>query len=586
MSFIYGSYFPLIIIAWVIFTLVVLIGERKFFKFVQTYWFLRRRWRHYLGTMLWLVGVLGLLLSLMDWRGPEERIKAQVPEDKTIILIDTSASMLAEDVKPSRLQKAVMLAKHFIRRAAGQQMSIVAFAEVQTKIVPFTNDIDLLDARLDSLKNLRNHYGSSALTIALQESIQYFKETGDTSGNIIVITDGEETAEGIDLKIPKEIRVALVGIGTTGGGRIPLDDSRGFRFGYKKFKGQDIVTKLNPKYFNTLEKQIPVSKSWILGSYSLPSEEIVNFFKTEKKKSEQQQDMVVRPVKMEWIVLPSILVFVLGLILRSMTPYRLSSFLIGLILCSQVMAQDPQEEKKELSPQTMEKLQLLEKGKLSSFEKLKLADDLQTQNADDQAIPLYQEALTSGEDIPTESIFNYGTALLKKGDLAGGLSVYEKMKQHLPDDVKKDYIEKMAQNTIHALNKKKQQEEQQKQNKKQDKNNDQNESQNQNQGSSGDNQKQDQKNKKEDKNQKGKDKKDQNKDKKDSDKDKDKSEDQQDKKDDKEEKPKEEQKPMPPKKVSPLLKQLMSDDRQLQMKMIENGTKDLNKRHSRENKDW
>ena len=43
---------------------------------------------------------------------------------------------------------------------------------------------------------------------------------------------------------------------------------------------------------------------------------------------------------------------------------------------------------------------------------------------------------------------------------------------------------------------------------------------------------------------------------------------------------------MPPKKVSPLLKQLMSDDRQLQMKMIENGTKDLNKRHSRENKDW
>ena len=96
----------------------------------------------------------------------------------------------------------------------------------------------------------------------------------------------------------------------------------------------------------------------------------------------------------------------------------------------------------------------------------------------------------------------------------------------------------------------------------------------------------DQKNKKEDKNQKGKDKKDQNKDKKDSDKDKDKSEDQQDKKDDKEEKPKEEQKPMPPKKVSPLLKQLMSDDRQLQMKMIENGTKDLNKRHSRENKDW
>ncbi len=43
---------------------------------------------------------------------------------------------------------------------------------------------------------------------------------------------------------------------------------------------------------------------------------------------------------------------------------------------------------------------------------------------------------------------------------------------------------------------------------------------------------------------------------------------------------------MPPKKLPAKLKQLMSDDRQIQMKMIENGTRDLNKRQSRESKDW
>ena len=47
-----------------------------------------------------------------------------------------------------------------------------------------------------------------------------------------------------------------------------------------------------------------------------------------------------------------------------------------------------------------------------------------------------------------------------------------------------------------------------------------------------------------------------------------------------------EKKPLPPKKIPAKLKQLMSDDRQLQMKMIENGTRDLNKRKSRESKDW
>ena len=57
-------------------------------------------------------------------------------------------------------------------------------------------------------------------------------------------------------------------------------------------------------------------------------------------------------------------------------------------------------------------------------------------------------------------------------------------------------------------------------------------------------------------------------------------------KENKPEEGKEEQKPMPPQKIPAKLKQLMSDDRQLQMKMIENGTRDLNRRKSRTSKDW
>ena len=57
-------------------------------------------------------------------------------------------------------------------------------------------------------------------------------------------------------------------------------------------------------------------------------------------------------------------------------------------------------------------------------------------------------------------------------------------------------------------------------------------------------------------------------------------------KDDKGQEGEQNKKPMPPKKIPAKLKQLMSDDRQLQMKMIENGTRDLNKRKSRKSKDW
>jgi Ca-activated chloride channel family protein len=192
MNFNQLHFLPYLITGFILYILLLFNQEKKFFNLIKTYWFYKRSPLSYISTFFAVLGMAGLLLSLLDLRGPEEKIKTEVPTDRTIILIDTSASMLAEDVKPSRLQKAALIAKHFARKAAGHQLSIVAFAEIQKKIVPFTNDLDLIDARLDSLKTLRNHYGSSALSLAIQESIQYFQETGgEARGNILIFTDGE-----------------------------------------------------------------------------------------------------------------------------------------------------------------------------------------------------------------------------------------------------------------------------------------------------------------------------------------------------------------------------------------------------------
>ena len=246
MNFLRMDLLPYILVSLFIFSFGLFYYQRKFFKIVKLYWFYERSYFHYFSSLLYIAAFFMLTLALLDPRGPDEKIKVEMPESKTIILIDTSASMLAEDVQPSRLSKAVLVAKHFARKAAGQQIAIVAFAEIQKKIVPFTSDIDLIDARLDSIKSLKNQNGSSAISASIQESIAYFKETsGNAVGNILVITDGEETANPLNLKIPKEVKLAIVGIGTERGGRIPLDDRQGFRFGYKKNRGADVITKLN-----------------------------------------------------------------------------------------------------------------------------------------------------------------------------------------------------------------------------------------------------------------------------------------------------------------------------------------------------
>ena len=585
MKFNQFQYAPGILLLFLTFVVIVLILERRFFKFVRTYWFYKRSLLSYFASLLFLAGVGGLLISLLDLRGPEEKIKTDIPGDRTIILLDTSASMLAEDVKPSRLQKAALIAKHFARKAAGHQLSIVAFAEVQKKIVPFTNDLDLIDARLDSLKNLRNQYGSSALSVAIQESVQYFREAdGDARGNILVITDGEETAEKIDLKIPKEVHIALVGVGTDQGGRIPLDDGRGFRFGYKKDKGRDVITKLNEGFFKQAAADLPSAKYWIANTYSLPSEEILEFFMGEKVKGNDQQDMVIKPVLMEWIVIPSVVLIILSYLLKSIRVFTLGI----LVMILPIHAQD--ENQPKLTPDMIQRLDALQRGRLNQMEKLKLADDLHKAGAKEESLALFEENLPSQIDssLPPEAYMNYGTALLGKGDAGAGLAMYEKLSRSLDNsDGSKKLRRMMEKNVVSFFNqqeeRKKQQkkEQQDKQSKDQKENQSGNGQQDQQKGTSGQQQKRDQKDGSGDK-KKDPEKNDQEQEKKDKDN-KDQAENKKEQSSEQNDGPK---KKLPPQKVPAKLKQLMSDDRQLQMKMIENGTRDLNRRKSRKSKDW
>ena len=581
-----GYVIPLLVI-FIVFVFILMRMEKKFFEFIKLHWFYCRSTLSYFSTFLYILGMGGLLLSLLDLRGAEEKIKTPAPTERTIILIDTSASMLAEDVKPSRLKKAVLIAKHFARKAVGHQLSIIAFAEIHKKIVPFTNDLDLIDARLESLENLRNHYGSSALSVAIQESVQYFKEIdSDFKGNIVVVTDGEETSEGIELKIPNNIKVALVGVGTTNGGKIPLDDGRGFRIDYKRERGKEVITKLNENFFKTLASENSGIRYWITSSYSLPSDEIINFFRGENASTGQEQDMIIRPVMMEWIVVPSLIFLIVSYFFKSIRIFTLGIFFI----LSPVFSQ---ETDVKLSLETSLKLEKLQTGKLSRYEKIKLADELYKSGIKEEAVALYEENLPDNLDpeIPPEAYLNYGTTLIDKGDIKKALSVYQKLSSSLDKTERSKKIQDMMNKNALSFfklqeKKKKEQEEKDKQSKdSENKDQSKDSKDNQDQGRTGkqENQK---------KQGSGSDSGEEEKNKNESSKDEpNKSGDEQNKENDSDQKdntdPKnQESKPLPAKKVPAKLKQLMSDDRQLQMKRIENGTRDLNRVKSRKSKDW
>jgi len=241
--------------------------------------------------------------------------------------------------------------------------------------------------------------------------------------------------------------------------------------------------------------------------------------------------------------------------------------LILLISACAVLAED----QPEIPQPVLEKLEQLRRGELNQLEKLKLADELQRAGAKSEAVALYQENLPmdgNKKNLPPEAYLNYGTALLEKGEEKKGLEVYEKLKSSLdPKSPKTQKIQEIMEKNIVSFFQVQEQKKQQE--KKEQKENKENKD------------KQDQKDKKD----QGKDPKDQ------KEKEKEKDENKPDEKDqekkDKEKSPQEgEKSKLPPPKMPPKLKQLMSDDRQLQLKVIEQGTRDMNRRNSRENKDW
>ena len=269
--------------------------------------------------------------------------------------------------------------------------------------------------------------------------------------------------------------------------------------------------------------------------------------------------------------------------------------LISLISACSVLAD---EDQPEIPKPVLEKLDQLRRGELNQLEKLKLADELQRAGAKTEAVALYQENLPmdgNKQNLPPEAYLNYGTALLEKGEEKKGLEVYEKLNSSMdPKSPKTQKIKEMMEKNVVSFfqvqeQKKQQEKKEQKENKENKDKQDQKDGQSGESGSEQKDQKgsgqkpQDQKDKKD----QGKDPKDQ----KDKDKDKDKEENKPDEKDqdkqDKEKSPQDgEKSKLPPPKMPPKLKQLMSDDRQLQLKVIEQGTRDMNRRNSRENKDW
>lgn len=578
--------------------------KEKFFKWVQDHWDYQESGLFKFSEIAFFISIISLLFLVLDPRGTARKVKANIQNQKTIIMIDTSSSMLVEDVRPNRLGKAVMLAKHFVKNAIGQQIAIMVFSDMNKKIVPFTSDIDLLEARLNSLEDLRINAGGTALQLSIQEALQYLKTDKDTepSGNILVFTDAEENELKANIDIPQNISLALVGVGTAKGGVIPIRDSKGVFKTNKKYKGELVISKLDEDSLKKISEEVPTGRYWIASNYSVPTTSIINFFARSQKEREQRGQVLIKPI----LTLPFFIIFFTFFIFSSLLKFKkpfVVSFL--LIFVSMVKAQDETpieepktniekiaelEEKNEqgsLTKQEKEQYQILkdivdledrlQKGELGPEEKKDLAYLYLRNKEVQKSGKLYNEVTVDPNEISTR--FNKYKSLLLNKKFKEGLEGLTDLKNDIKDKPEmSDILKKINSEILTHIKRAEEQKKQEKEQKKKQ----QQENEKKKSGSSG----QGESDKDKDKKDSEKDQKDKNKneDKKNGDqKNKSKSDDQQ-KPDDQQKNSRSKQR-MKIKQLPALLKQLMSEDRNLQKEFIDTSTEKLGN-GSRDKKDW
>lgn len=208
----------------------------------------RRRWK----SGLWLLSVGALILALARpvW-GVEENL-LQARGLSLVLVLDVSASMDAQDVLPSRLERAKLAARQIIEARSGDAFAIVLFAGGAFIQLPLTADATSALTFLSAATTDSITQQGTALASALDLALLAFDDRLSDEGAIVVMSDGENH-EGEPLRPAQAAAVRGIPIHTLGygdsenGSPIPIADALGEAERYKADRfGNLIITRLEP----------------------------------------------------------------------------------------------------------------------------------------------------------------------------------------------------------------------------------------------------------------------------------------------------------------------------------------------------
>ena len=202
-----------------------------------------------LKFIILIIGYAFLVIGIANPQIGSKLIEGERKGIDIIVALDVSNSMLAEDIKPNRLERAKQAISKLIDKLGDDRIGIIVFAGNAYVQLPITTDYSAAKMFLTTINTRIVPTQGTAIGEAIEMGVKSFDDETHSRA-VIVITDGEnhedDAIEAAKDASDKGIIVYTIGMGLTDGVPIPEYNKYGRQTGYKKDRqGSTIVTKLN-----------------------------------------------------------------------------------------------------------------------------------------------------------------------------------------------------------------------------------------------------------------------------------------------------------------------------------------------------
>ncbi len=297
-------------------------------------------WRAGLIFTLQLLALACFLLALAGPRWGEDR-QTQVESGRNVILaIDTSRSMLADDLTPNRLTRAKLASQDLMGALKTDRVGLIAFAGNAYLQAPLTTDHEAILEAIDSLDFTSVPRGGSEIGRALRLAIETFEKNPARNHGLILFSDGGEPDAEVrglaEQAAKKNILVLTVGVGTESGALIPDPDPERAGEYVRDAEGNVVRTRLEESVLVEIAR-LTRGRHLRLGSQPLAAGVVRDLLSALQAQANEARQIVKPIERYQWPLSMGVLLLMIAWFLRpspSPRPARALPAVAALFLCA------------------------------------------------------------------------------------------------------------------------------------------------------------------------------------------------------------------------------------------------------------